>query len=113
MGAFQYYNKINHLNINIIVICFDVVRGVSKDTQALLIANQLTHIESMLIAARSANHKDVYGRRVKTWLVVCGHYPVFSVGSHGDTDELQVSECRRTYNSGDFIIMQYLISNNK
>lgn len=39
------------------------------------------HIEKALIAATT-------GDDLPTWLVVCGHYPVFSVGGHGDTEEL-------------------------
>jgi tartrate-resistant acid phosphatase type 5 len=58
--------------------------GVSKSTQAYLISDQLVHIERALLAATSGDDQP-------TWLIVCGHYPVFSVGSHGDTDELLVN----------------------
>jgi 3',5'-cyclic AMP phosphodiesterase CpdA len=61
-------------------ICFSR-RGVSEETQAALIADQLLHIEAALANATSSANPP-------TWLFVVGHYPVFSPGSHGDTDEL-------------------------
>jgi 3',5'-cyclic AMP phosphodiesterase CpdA len=56
--------------------------GVSEARQAVLIADQLVRIEAAL-----ANATD--SAAPPTWLLVVGHYPVFSPGSHGDTDELQ------------------------
>ena len=51
--------------------------GISTDLQAARIADQLFHVENMLIAAINS-----------TWLVVVGHYPVYSSGEHGDCEEL-------------------------
>lgn len=55
-------------------------RGISTAVQAVRIQNQLEHINSMLEEAN---------RRNPTWLLVAGHYPIYSVGEHGDTSELQ------------------------
>jgi hypothetical protein len=54
-------------------------RGISTATQAERISEQLTFIKSTLEAAA----KDP-----PTWLLVAGHYPIYSVGSHSDTSEL-------------------------
>jgi tartrate-resistant acid phosphatase type 5 len=51
--------------------------GISTETQAIRIADQLNHIEQMLIDAENS-----------TWVVVCGHYPIFTSGEHGDSSEL-------------------------
>ena len=55
-------------------------RGISTDVQAARIQNQLAHIEAMLVEAIRHN---------PTWLLVAGHYPIFSTGEHGDTSELK------------------------
>lgn len=55
-------------------------RGISTDIQAARIQNQLAHIDAMLATAVRNN---------PTWLLVAGHYPVFSMGEHGDTSELK------------------------
>jgi hypothetical protein len=44
------------------------------------IQNQLEFIDAML---------DEATRNCPTWLLVAGHYPIFSMGEHGDTSELQ------------------------
>jgi len=55
--------------------------GVSSSTQKMLIDDQLYHIEKALLSlTTSANPPK--------WLLMAGHYPVFSGGEHGDTDEL-------------------------
>lgn len=54
--------------------------GVSLVQQALLINNQLQYIESELQKAAIDQ---------PSWLIVAGHYPVFSAGEHGDTNELK------------------------
>lgn len=56
-------------------------RGISVEVQQARINDQLLHIEEALIAATT-------GPDLSTWLIMCGHYPIFGVGSHGDTDEL-------------------------
>jgi hypothetical protein len=48
-------------------------RGVSTAEQAARIANQLAHIERML---QEATQRP----RPPTWLLVAGHYPIFSSG---------------------------------
>lgn len=53
--------------------------GVSTDTQAELIANQLSHITQMLDEAIAQQ---------PSWLLVVGHYPVYSQGEHLDSSEL-------------------------
>jgi 3',5'-cyclic AMP phosphodiesterase CpdA len=55
-------------------------RGISTEVQKERINNQLKHIETMLSEAIQAK---------PTWLLVAGHYPVFSKGSNGDTSELK------------------------
>ena len=57
--------------------------GVSDDVQAARIADQLARLEAALEAA-----KDSVGTPLHSWVIVVGHYPVFSPGSHGDTSEL-------------------------
>jgi len=44
-----------------------------------LLQNQLMHIETMLAE---------YAANPPTWLVVVGHYPIYSNGAHGDISEL-------------------------
>lgn len=55
------------------------LRGISYDEQQRRIRDQLTHVERMLQEARNMN---------PSWLLMCGHYPIYSRGQHGDTDEL-------------------------
>lgn len=55
-------------------------RGISTAVQATRIENQLRHIDAMLDAA---------SQKEPTWLLVAGHYPIFSIGEHGDNSELQ------------------------
>lgn len=59
----------------------NICRGVSKEAQQALIDNQLHHIEAML------NESTISIR--PRWLLVAGHYPIFSAGGNGDTLELQ------------------------
>lgn len=47
----------------------------------MLINDQLHHIENMLINLTTSENPP-------TWLLMAGHYPVYSGGEHGDTDEL-------------------------
>jgi hypothetical protein len=47
-------------------------RGVSTAEQKRRIVNQLTHIDKMLKEAVEAR---------PTWLIVAGHYPVYSIGT--------------------------------
>ncbi|RYH02094.1 hypothetical protein EON65_47975 [archaeon] len=54
--------------------------GVSKAEQAGRIEDQLSHIVAALEEAKADP---------PTWLLVAGHYPVFSAGSNGDAKELQ------------------------
>lgn len=58
----------------------NILSGISSSLQAERIANQLANIERMLQEATN---------RSATWIIMCGHYPVFSHGEHGDTDELK------------------------
>jgi tartrate-resistant acid phosphatase type 5 len=53
---------------------------VSLAQQAVLISNQLKYIESQLRQAAIEQ---------PTWLIVVGHYPVYSAGDHGDSAELK------------------------
>ena len=53
--------------------------GVTVEMQASRISNQVTHIRRMLQEAQQSN---------PTWLVMAGHYPVYSSGEHGDIQEL-------------------------
>ena len=46
----------------------------------MLISNQLQYIEAQLQEA---------ALNPPSWLLVVGHYPVFSAGEHGDTTELK------------------------
>jgi tartrate-resistant acid phosphatase type 5 len=52
---------------------------VTLEEQTIRITNQVHHIERMLQEAVAVE---------PAWLLVVGHYPVFSAGEHGDTDEL-------------------------
>lgn len=58
--------------------CCNEDGGVSQETQERLIKNQLANIEKMLAASRNSSD----------WLLVAGHYPIYSAGDHGDNDEL-------------------------
>jgi len=62
-----------------IILC--IVRGVSTQEQNRRIQNQLLHIRRMLTLAVSQ-------RPYLDWVLVAGHYPIYSRGPHGDTDEL-------------------------
>ena len=63
-------------------ICIAVAnRGVSSQTMSDRISNQVSRITDMLRAARNSVPEP-------SWLLVAGHYPVYSAGEHGDTDEL-------------------------
>ena len=56
--------------------------GVSLETQAVLISDQIKCIERNLQAAQAAQ---------PSWLIVAGHYPIYSIGDgggHGDSYEL-------------------------
>ena len=53
----------------------------STSEQAIRIADQLAHIERMLSEHTNSNPQP-------TWLLVAGHYPVYSVGEQGDVSEL-------------------------
>ena len=53
---------------------------VTYDQQIALIQQQLVHIEKMLSDAV---------RNRPTWLLVVGHYEVFSAGDHGDMSEMK------------------------
>jgi len=60
--------------------CCNENGGISNITQLERISNQMYHIERNLIKLnRKKNLK---------WLLCFGHYPIFSYGEHGDTDEL-------------------------
>jgi tartrate-resistant acid phosphatase type 5 len=52
---------------------------VSKEIQNLRISNQLNHIINVLESTR---------QDPPSWLIMLGHYPIYSPGSHGDTSEL-------------------------
>lgn len=62
--------------------CCNSKGGVSEDIQQQRITSQLKHIEEELIVATTIIHP--------TWIVICGHYPVFSSGDHGDIKELEL-----------------------
>lgn len=48
--------------------------------QQARIASQLANIERML--------HNIMATYSVAWLVIAGHYPIYSMGGHGDTDEL-------------------------
>lgn len=54
--------------------------GISVEVQQSRISDQLHHLENMLISLTAAR---------PSWLLVAGHYPIFSAGSHGDSTELK------------------------
>ncbi len=62
--------------------CCNEKGGISTDVQQQRIASQLTFINESLASVSGANRP--------TWLFVSGHYPVFSAGDKGDTEELLV-----------------------
>mmetsp|Transcript_29854 Transcript_29854/g.30291 ORF Transcript_29854/g.30291 Transcript_29854/m.30291 type:complete len:582 (-) Transcript_29854:15-1760(-) len=59
--------------------CCNSEGGVSEAEQAARITNQLVSITNML---------EETVENPPTWLLVAGHYPVYSEGEHGDTEEL-------------------------
>lgn len=73
----MYTHYIPSLSVAKLSLCN---RGVSVDEQARRINNQLFHIDRMLSELTIQN---------VTWLLVAGHYPIFSAGSDGDSAELQ------------------------
>lgn len=64
--------------MNLVQLVF-VFSGISTDVQAQRISEQL----SFLKATAEAATLDP-----PTWLLVAGHYPIYSVGGHSDTSEL-------------------------
>jgi len=58
--------------------CCNANGGISEELQLQRITSQLAFIEEELQAARAY-----------TWVVVAGHYPMYSTGGHGDGTELQ------------------------
>lgn len=56
-----------------------LTRGISSEVQAARIANQLQHLERMLVEMIAEE---------PTWLLAIGHYPIYSAGSSGDVSEL-------------------------
>lgn len=56
------------------------IRGISTAVQASRVQNQLKNLDSILSTANKTN---------PTWLLVAGHYPIYSKGQHGDTSELK------------------------
>lgn len=59
--------------------CCNTNGGISQELQAERIADQLMHVTRML---------EETVEDPPTWLLMVGHYPIFSMGSHGDTEEL-------------------------
>jgi hypothetical protein len=59
--------------------CCNQNGGISLEVQESRIKNQMYHIERNFIRLSKKNVQ---------WLLVFGHYPIFSKGEHGDTDEL-------------------------
>lgn len=59
--------------------CCNSNGGISETLQATRIATQLAFVEQELQRAAG----------VYTWIIVAGHYPMFSTGGHGDGSELQ------------------------
>lgn len=54
--------------------------GISNKTLKARIENQMYHIEKYFIRMSKL--------QTLKWLIVFGHYPIYSFGEHGDTDEL-------------------------
>jgi 3',5'-cyclic AMP phosphodiesterase CpdA len=55
---------------------------VSEQIQIERIENQLTRMENSLRTALSSASPP-------SWIIVVGHYPIFSAGDHGDIDEMK------------------------
>eukprot|EP01041_Mallomonas_annulata_P001341 gene1341-2590_t len=67
--------------------CCNNKGGISSEVMEARVANQVAHIRKMLQAARdSANIDNANGQ--PSWLIVAGHYPIYSSGEHGDISEL-------------------------
>ena len=64
---------------HILTFSFIQHRGISTEEQQRRIKDQLAHIERMLKEATE---------NPPSWLIVAGHYPVYSGGSNGDIAEL-------------------------
>ncbi len=57
-------------------------RGISTEQQQRRITDQVAHIERMLEEATADP---------PSWLLVVGHYPIYSAGDHGDMSELSTN----------------------
>lgn len=66
--------------------CCNENGGVSQDEQKRRIVNQLRHINDMLNTTLVGENGTSYR---PTWVLVAGHYPIFSAGPNGDSLELQ------------------------
>lgn len=51
----------------------------SQEEQQIRIKNQISHLHTLF--------RDITQNNL-TWLLVAGHYPIFSRGEHGDMSEL-------------------------
>ena len=63
--------------------------GVSLEKQAELITNQVFHIEQQLKLSGRGSNESVNTGSDPSFLIVAGHYPVFSTGSKSDSYELR------------------------
>jgi hypothetical protein len=71
--------------------------GISKNEQARRIANQLEHLQLYF--------EDILNNDRPHWLLVVGHYPIYSAGDHCDNSELisYLKPLLQQYNAHAFI----------
>ena len=62
--------------------CCNEKGGISTAVQQERISNQLSQIEWLFFEATRLNPEP------PTWVLVTGHYPIYSGGEHGDSSEL-------------------------
>lgn len=78
-NGYVYFILFFLILINCIYFLIFNFSGISKGEQKKRIVNQLFYIEKYLYEAIQTK---------PSWLIVAGHYPVFSAGDQGDTSEL-------------------------